>query len=182
VDELPEKARLSHPWLAYYGDDLPLSPSRFVEGLAKMVELLAAPHEPGEPPCRRRLKARACRRRSRKLEHVDWARQPFDRDRTDRDDFDEPLGEPESLGGQPRRARGRELLHARGQVGGLAHRRVVHTEIAPDGAHDDLAGVEANADLHLNAVIPANLGRVAADGLLHREGSVASADGVIFMG
>src|SRR5207244_11567153 len=141
VNELQEKPRLPPPRLADDGDALPLSPSRFVEGLAKMVELLAAPHEPREPPCRRRLKARARRRWSAELEYVDWARQPLDRNRTDRDDFDEPLGEPERLGGQPPRARCRELLHARGEVGGLAPRRIVHAQIPPDGAPHHLAAV-----------------------------------------
>ena len=107
---------------------------------------------------------------------------PLDRDGTDRDDLDEPLGEPERLAGQPRRARRRELLHARGEVGGLAHRRVVHAEIAPDRPHDHLAGVEADANLDLDAVIPPDLGRVAADGLLHREGGVAGAHGVVLVG
>ncbi len=58
---------------------------------------------------------------------------------------------------------------------------VVHAEIAPDRAHDHLAGIEADADLDLDAVVPANLGRVAADGLLHGERGVAGADGVILV-
>ena len=182
VDELPEQARLPHPGLAHHGDDLPQSPSCRVEGLAEMVQLLGAPHEAGEPPGRGRLKARARHRWSGQLEHVDRARHPLDRDRTDRNDLNEPLGELERLAGEPRRARSCELLHARGQVGGLAHRRVVHPQIASDGPHDHLAGVEADADLHLDSVIPTNLGRVLAHGLLHGERGVAGADGVVFVG
>ena len=76
----------------------------------------------------------------------------------------------------------RELLHARGQMRGLADRRVVHAEIAADGAHDHLAGVESDADLDLDTVLPAQLGGVAGDRLLHGEGGVAGADGVVLVG
>ena len=131
MDELPEQARTSPPRLAHHGHDLPVTPCRLVESLAEMDELLAAPHEAGEASCGCRLKARARRRWPRQLEDIDRGRQPLDRDRADRDDLDEPLGEPQRLAGQPRRARGRELLHARGEVRGLTHRRVIHAQMLP---------------------------------------------------
>ena len=44
-------------------------------------------------------------------------------------------------------ARGGDLLHPRGEMRGLADRGVVHAQVVADRAHDDLAGVQADADL-----------------------------------
>ena len=44
------------------------------------------------------------------------------------------------------------LLHAAGQVGGLAHRRVVHVQVAADGPHHDVAGVDSDPDLERYAL------------------------------
>ena len=60
------------------------------------------------------------------------------------------FGEPQGLGRSSRIGPGRrQLFHAGREVGGLADRRVVHAQIVADGADDDLAGVEAHADLDL---------------------------------
>ena len=45
-----------------------------------------------------------------------------------------------------------EALDPRRQVGGLADRGVVHVEVAPDGADDDLAGIQPDPNLNVNAV------------------------------
>ena len=64
---------------------------------------------------------------------------------------------------------------------GLAHGGVVHAEIAADRAHDDIAGVEPDADLHLHALRAAKLLRVAPHGVLHPERRVAGAHGVVLV-
>ena len=64
----------------------------------------------------------------------------------------------------------------------LADGRVVHVQIAADGAHDDLAGVEPDADLHVHAVGAAHLLRVALHLLLHPERRVAGPHGVVLVG
>ena len=96
--------------------------------------------------------------------------------------MDEALGQAQRPGGEPDTAGRRELLHARRQVRGLAHRRVVHTEIAADRAHHDVTGVETHADLHLHAPGATQLVRVAPHGVLHPERGVARAHGVILVG
>src|SRR5712692_4358950 len=74
------------------------------------------------------------------------------------------------------------VLGARGQVRRLPDRRVVHAQVAPDRANDDLAGVQADADLDLHPLrAPQPLG-VPADRVLHPERGVAGADGVILTG
>ena len=74
------------------------------------------------------------------------------------------------------------MLHAGRQVRGLAHGGVVHPEIATDGSHYDIPGVDPNADLYLHALRPAKLIRVAPHGILHAERGVARPDSVILMG
>src|SRR4029450_5881297 len=67
------------------------------------------------------------------------------------------------------------------QMGRLAHGGVVHVEIAPDGAHDDLTGVAAHPDADRCAVLAANTFRVALHGVLHPEGGVTRPHGVILV-
>jgi hypothetical protein len=74
------------------------------------------------------------------------------------------------------------LLHAAGQVRGFPDGRVIHVEVAPDGADDDLTRVEADADLHLDFVGSAELLGVAADGGLHAERRIARAHRVVLVG
>src|SRR4029453_2327799 len=179
--ELPEQALLANPGLAHNRHELPMTPTRLLEGLAQVVELALTSDEPGETAGRRRLKARARRRLCRQLEHLDQPAHPLDWQQPDRYDLDESLGQTKRIAGQPRRSRSRELLHARGQVCGLADRGVVHPEITADGAHDNLSGVEAHTDLDLDAMGPTNLDCVAVDGLLHRESRVARSPGVILV-
>jgi hypothetical protein len=54
-------------------------------------------------------------------------------------------------------------------------------EIVANGPHHDLAGVEANPDLHLATMHTAHRFAVAADRVLHGECGIASPDGVVFM-
>ncbi len=51
-----------------------------------------------------------------------------------------------------------------------------------DRAHHDVAGVEADADLHLHALRAAQLLRVAPHAVLHPEGGIAGPHGVVLVG
>jgi hypothetical protein len=64
----------------------------------------------------------------------------------------------------------------------LAHGRVVHPQVVGDGPDHDLPGVEADPDLHRDAVPAQRLLGIAADAILHRQGGVAGADGVVLVG
>ena len=55
-------------------------------------------------------------------------------------------------------------------------------QVVADGAHHHLAGVEPDADLHLQAVGAAHLLGIAAHRRLHRQGGVTGPHGVILMG
>src|SRR6185295_19422573 len=41
----------------------------------------------------------------------------------------------------------RHLLHARREMGGLPDSGVIHVQVVADGAHDDLTGMQADADM-----------------------------------
>ena len=64
----------------------------------------------------------------------------------------------------------------------LADGRVVHVEIAADGAHDDLAGIQPDADLQVHAVGIEDALGMALHPLLHAQRRVAGAHGVILVG
>jgi hypothetical protein len=55
-------------------------------------------------------------------------------------------------------------------------------EIAADGAHDDLPGVEPNADLQVHAVCVARVLSIALYQLLHPERRIARPDRVVLVG
>jgi hypothetical protein len=74
--------------------------------------------------------------------------------------------------------RRRGLLHARGQMRGLAHRGVVEVQIGADGAHEDFTGVQTDADRDGRRVLAAE----RAQGVVHRQRRVAGAHGVILDG
>ncbi len=93
-----------------------------------------------------------------------------------------PLGQPQRVGGDPDATRRGELFHPGGQMRGLADRGVVHVQVAADGAHDHLAGVQADAHSRLDAEVPARILGVAAHRRLQIERGVARAHGVILVG
>ena len=64
----------------------------------------------------------------------------------------------------------------------LPHRRVVHVQIAADGAHHHLAAVQADPDLHRHTLGALHLGGILLHRRLHGEGGVAGPHGVVFVG
>jgi len=66
-------------------------------------------------------------------------------------------------------------------VGRLAHRRVIHAEVAAEGAHHDFLGIQANADLHGHAMAALHLGGVLFHRSLHRQRRIAGPHRVICM-
>jgi hypothetical protein len=65
---------------------------------------------------------------------------------------------------------------------GLAHGRVIHLQIAADGAHHYSARIESDADLYFKAMAVAQLAGKSADCLLHAQRRITGAHRVILMG
>ena len=180
--ELVREAELADAGLAHDGDDRAVAPCGPVADPAQVLDLGVAAAEAREAAKRRGLQARPGLTRSRQLEDLDRVREALHWDGPERPDLDVALGQPHGLARQAHRPRRRQLLHAGRQVRGLAHGRVVHPEIAADRAHHDLARVEADADLGLHALRSTQLLRIAPHTILHPEGGITRAHGVILVG
>ena len=162
--------------------ELSLALAGLFQCVAELVHLDLAPHERREAARRLGLQARAERREADDLEDFHGRGQSLDGHRPERLHLDVALGEAQRLAGDQGRAGPGELLHARGQVRRLADGGVVHVQVAVDGAHDHLARVEADADLHVDALAPAQFLGVPAHRLLHADGGAAGAHRVILVG
>ena len=127
------------------------------------------------------MEPRPLRARSGELVDLHRFGQALDRDRSPSRHLDVALGELQGRGREQDRARCRHLLHAGGQVRRLTHRRVVHVQIRPDGAHHHLAGVEPDADLDRHSVRAEHTLRVLRDRLLHPQRRVARPHRVILV-
>ena len=147
VRHLPDQSRLPDARLPDESDHLTGPRSRPTDGLAHLFQLRLPADEPREAAGRRGVQPRAKWPRSRHLIEVDRRAQALDGHWAERRDRDEPFRESEHVGGQQSRVGLGELLHTCGEVRGLPDRRVVHPEIAADGAHDHFARVQADADL-----------------------------------
>jgi hypothetical protein len=55
-------------------------------------------------------------------------------------------------------------------------------EVVANGAHDHLAGVETDPDLHLETMLAAHLIVIAPNGLLHGQRRIARPHGMVFKG
>ena len=178
--ELPHQTRLADARLPGDADDLAFAGGGALEPPLEAAHLVLAAEEAGQR-AGRRLHARG-RRRAAQLEDRDRLLEALDRHRAVRLDLDVAIGEAAGGVGDERRPRPGQLLHARRQVCRLAHGAVLDVEVAADRAHDDVAGVEAHADLHVDALPPPQLVGVAADRALHAQRRVAGAHGVVLVG
>ena len=147
VDLLPHQARLADARLADEGHDLAVTRRRTAECLPQLLELGVPADELGEPAVGTRGQAGAARPGADQLVRLHRRVESLHRHRAKRPHLDVALGQRQRLGRDGDRAGIGELLHARGQVRRLADSGVVHVQIAADGAHHDLPGVEPDADL-----------------------------------
>ena len=130
VDELIDEAGLSDPGLPDQGYHLPVSGPRPFQSLDQGRQLCVAADEASEPAGRGRLQAPPDATRADQLKDVYRRGDALDRHGAQRGDLHVPLGQTQRRLGQQNRARQGHLLHAGGEVGGLAHRCVIRVEIA----------------------------------------------------
>ena len=181
VDELVDQARLPHAGLPDHGDDLAMPRPGLLQRLLQGRQLLLPSHEAGEPTRRCGLQAPADRTGPRQLKDLHGLGQPPDGKLSQGVDLHEALGQPEGRGSQPDTPRGRELLHTRGQMRGLADGGIVHMQVVANRPHHDFPGVEPDAHLHLQTVGAAHLLGIAPHRRLHGQASVTGPHGVIFV-
>ena len=181
VDELVDEARFADAGFADERDELAAPLSRVLLGEAELFELAIAPSEGTEAAQDRRLQPRPRRSGAGHLEDVDGLLDALDRHGAERRDVDESFDEAQGVSRQPNGSRCRELLHARRQVRGLPDRRVLHPEIASDGSHHDLTGVQPDTDLDLDAMRAPRARRVRSHGFLHPERGIARPHGMVLV-
>jgi hypothetical protein len=144
-------------------------------------QLLLPSHEAGEPARRRGLQTPAHRTGPDQLKDLHGLWQPPDGKPPQGVDLHESLDQPEGRRRQPDTPRGRELLHPRRQMRGLADGGIVHMQVVANRPHHDFPGVEPDAQLHLQTVGTAYLLSIAPHCRLHGQASVTGPHGVIFV-
>jgi hypothetical protein len=182
LNQLVQEARLAHAWLTDDRYDLSVAGRGQLLGAPQMLELRVASDELREAPPRCRLEARSRKPGSRYLEDFDRDGEPLHGHRAERLHGHVAFHQRQRRAREENASGPRQLLHARGQVRGLADGGVVHVQIAADRAHDDLARVEPHLDLHVHAVLVAYLLGVLPHQLLHPERGEARPHGVVFLG
>ena len=147
--------------------DLAVAGARKLEQRVQPVQLRHAPDESRELAGVSGAQPRASRRPADELGDLDGGVEAFDRPSAERGDLHGALREPDRARRDEDGAGVRHLLHAGSQVRGLAHRRVVQLEVAPDRTHHDLTGVQTDADPDRDAFGLLDQLGVAPYGLLH---------------
>jgi hypothetical protein len=179
--ELVEEAGFSDARLPDDRHHLAVPGPGLLQGFVQSPQFRLPPHEGSQPTCRKRLQARADRASAHQLAHLYGRGQPLDGHRAQGGDLDPALRQPQSVGRQANAPGRRELFHAGCQVRGLADGRVVHVQVVANGPHHHLPRVEADADLHLDAVYAAYFVAVAADRFLHSQRRITGPYSVILM-
>ena len=152
-----------------------------IEGPANLLDLGVAAYEARQPAGGGDVKSASLGTGSGEHKDFDRARQALDRNRAPGRDLHVPFRELQRGRREQDGAGRRHLLHTRGQMGRLPDRRVVHVQIGVDGAHEDVARVDTNADLNGHSVRAEDFLGILSDGLLHSEGGVARPDRVVLV-
>ena len=179
AQELPHEARLADAGLADDPHDLTSPRAGVPDRVGERGHFQLAARERGQAAGQGDLEPRAGARQPRELVHGHGLGEALDRHLAERRRLDMPLGEARDARRHEDGARPGELLHAAGEVRARADRGVVHGEAAADRADDDLPGIEADADARRDAPARVQLAPVALERLLHAQGGVTGADGVV---
>ena len=182
LDELVDQPGLADAGLADDRHDLAVPLSTLGVRAAQLLQLRVAADEARQTAADGGLEPRPRRAEPRDLVDLDGVDHALDRDRAERFHGDHALDESQRRRGQEDAAGHGELLHAGGQMRGLADGGVVHVQIAPDRPHDDLARVEPHADLHVHAVGAPRVLGVSLHRVLHAKRRIARADRMVLVG
>src|SRR5262249_33115818 len=144
--EFEEQARFADPGVA--GDEHDLPPARLGlgEALDERGDLAYPTHEGREPPLDGGVEARATDPRAKDFPGTD-RRMPLDLHLTQVQRLEERGSQPVGRLAHHHAPGPRELLHSGGEVGGVADRRVIHTQVVADAPHHH--GARVDPDPHL---------------------------------
>src|SRR5262249_9098925 len=182
VGELVHEAGLADAGFPHNGHELAATLAGEGERTADLVDLGVAADEARRPPGGGDVKPASLGAGAGEGVDLHGLGQALNRDRPPANDLHVALGQFKRRGGEQDGPGCRHLLHAGGQMGRLPDRRVVHVQIGADGPDDNLARIEAHADLDGHPVGPEDALSVLRDRLLHPERRVARPDGVVLVG
>ena len=179
-DELVDQPRLAHARLGRERRDPAVPLARVGEHPVQALELRVAPDE-AAPALGGGAAEGARGRGADQLVDLERRVEPLDGAGSQRARAHRVAREPERVRRDEHGTGVGHLLHPRREVGRLADSGVIHVEVAADRAHDDLAGVEADAEPERHAARALDLLRPAAERLLHAERRVAGARRVVLV-
>ena len=182
VGQLVEETGFAHARLAHDGPDLAVAAPHPFECCAELLHLGIAPNEVAQASKGGDLKPCSHLAGSDHVVNLDGSIEALYRHGAEGLDLHEVLGQAEGFLGDPDGARGSELLHAGGQMGGLANGRVVHPEVRADGADHDLSGVQPDPYPDRDTESAERLFRVTLHQLLHAQGGVTGPHGMVLVG
>jgi hypothetical protein len=182
MGDLVDKARFADSGLADDRHHLPMAGGRTFKGELKLLHLGITSNEPRETAGRRGLQPGTYGASADELVHLHRRFETLDWHRTFPLDLDVTLDELERSGAYENSPRIRQLLHAGGEMRGLADCCVVHVQIRPDCPHDNFTGIEAHADSHCDAVRVEYFVAVLLHTLLHPQRGIASPYRLILVG
>ena len=139
MNELVHQARLADAGLADDRHHLAVPLLGELLGAAHLLQFDGAADEAGQAAAGGGLQAAARGAGAGHLVDVDRIGEPLHRERAERLHGKVAFRQPERVRRRQHRAGLRHLLHARGQVGGLADHGVVHVQIVADARNDDFA-------------------------------------------
>src|SRR4029453_6934325 len=175
TSELEEQARFPDPGFPDDRDDLAVTLRGLFPRRPTLLDLGIAADEARQPPPGRSLQTSPRLAGPRHLVDLHGVSEALYWHGAKRFHLDVALGQRQGLGGDHNRAGIGELFHTGGQMRRLADGRVVHVQIAADGAGYRLARVEPDADLDHDRVRASHLFRVRLHGFLHPERRVPTA-------
>ena len=167
--ELVEQARFADPRLADDEHDLAMPGARPGERSLERLELAQTPDERREPALGPGVKPRAALARRLDGPRVDGLRFSAHRQLTQRSGVEVVGDKAVRRFADHDRSRLRGLLQARGDVGRVADRRIVHPEVAADAADDDEPAIEALAHLEGEGAFTFQLALIVLEGTLDAE-------------
>ena len=181
ADELVEQPRLADAGIAGDEDDAAAAVRRALVGGAQTPQLGLASAQRGEAAHPRDFEPRAAADLAGDGVGAHGLALALDRELAEVRQKKEAVGEAVRLRGGHDLARLRQIEHARGQVRRVADGGVVHPEVAANGAHDDEAGVDPDADAELHTVRAAHVSAQRVETLLDRQGGAERALSVVLV-
>src|SRR5438309_9268344 len=152
VDALADAA-LADAGFADDADDLGAASRGLGEGALEQLSSAATPDQRCSAQRRARVRPRDPRRRALQPEDADRGAHALDPPRAEVGEVEPALDEPRRRLGEVRRLRLGERLHTLGEPDGVAERCRIEAEVVlTDPADHDLARVEAEADMKLEAL------------------------------